>query len=113
MRLWRRIRDNGRDIQKAAPAFFIEVKKCLRQARELIEERSCLVDSGVTAEAVAARCLGSRSFDCVMIGAGLRASPQLLLFERLINLVHEHAPNAKICFNTTPANTAEAVQRWL
>jgi len=36
----------------------------------------------------------------------------LLLFEKLINLVHEHAPGAKICFNTTPADTAEAVQRW-
>jgi hypothetical protein len=77
------------------------------------EVDSCLVDLGETAEAVAAQHLGSRRFDCVMIGAGLRAPPHLLLFEKLINLIHERAPNAKICFNTTPADTAEAVQRWI
>jgi hypothetical protein len=44
-----------------------------------------------------------------MIGAGLRAAPQLL-FGKLINLIHAQAPNARICFNTTPADT---VQRWI
>lgn len=77
------------------------------------EVESCLVDLGETAEAVTARHLNLRTFDCVMIGAGLRAPPQLLLFEKLINLVHARAPGAKICFNTTPADTAEAVQRWV
>ena len=76
------------------------------------EVDSCLVDLGETAETVVAQHLDSRSFDCVMIGAGLRAPKQLLLFEKLLNLVHARAPNAKICFNTTPADTAEAVQRW-
>lgn len=52
-------------------------------------------------------------FDCVLIGAGLRAPAQLLLFEKLLNLVHVRAPNAKICFNSTPADSAEAVQRWI
>jgi hypothetical protein len=77
------------------------------------EVDSCLVDLGATAEAVTARHLAARSFDCVVIGAGLRAPAQLLLFEKLINLVHAQAPDAKICFNTTPADTAEAVQRWI
>jgi hypothetical protein len=77
------------------------------------EVESCLVDLGETAEAVTAQHLHSRSFDCVVIGAGLRAPPNLLLFEKLINLVHTQAPGAKICFNTTPADTAEAVQRWI
>ncbi|MFL5242470.1 MAG: hypothetical protein ACJ8FY_10215, partial [Gemmataceae bacterium] len=70
------------------------------------EVDSCLVDLGETAEAVILQALASRPFDCVMIGAGLRAPPNLLLFERLLNLVHAHAPGAKICFNTTPADTA-------
>jgi hypothetical protein len=74
---------------------------------------SCLVDAGETAEAVAAQHLQSGSFDCVMIGAGLRSPSQLLLFEKLINLVHERAPGAKICFNSSPADTAEAVMRWI
>jgi len=74
---------------------------------------SCLVDLGDTAEAVLRNRLHERSFDCVMIGAGLRAPEHLLLFERLLNVVHALAPGAKICFNTSPADSAEAVQRWV
>jgi hypothetical protein len=77
------------------------------------EVDSCLVDSGQTAEDVLKESLRKREFDCVMIGAGLRAPEHLLLFERLLNLVHAEAPGAKICFNTTPADSAEAVQRWV
>jgi hypothetical protein len=77
------------------------------------EIENCLVDRGETAEAEVSRQLASSRFDCVMFGAGLRAPAQLLLFERLINLVHAQAPNARLCFNTNPADTAEAVQRWL
>jgi hypothetical protein len=73
----------------------------------------CLVDLGETAEAVTEAHLAAREFDCVMIGAGLRAEPQLLLFEKLLNLVHARAPQAKICFNSTPADTTEAVKRWV
>ena len=54
--------------------------------------------------------LARRGFDCVMIGAGLRAPP-LLLFEKIVNLIHEQAPGTKICFNSTPADTVEVVQR--
>jgi hypothetical protein len=71
------------------------------------------VDLGDTAEVSLARDLESQTFDCVMIGAGLRAPKQLLLFEKLLNVVHRRAPQAKICFNTTPADTLEAVQRWI
>ena len=75
---------------------------------------TCLIDLGETAEAVVTRALKSRQFDCVVIGAGLRQPPsQLLLFERVINWVHALAPAAKICFNTTPADTVEAVRRWI
>jgi len=75
---------------------------------------SCLIDLGDTAQAVTADALNSRDFDCVLIGAGLRQPPErLLLFETIINLIHRLAPNASICFNTTPADTAEAVQRWV
>ena len=73
---------------------------------------SCLVDTGETAEEVTRLHLESRTFDCVLIGAGLRAPAHLLLFEKLLNLVHERAPLAKICFNTNPADSVEAVQRW-
>ena len=38
---------------------------------------------------------------------------RLRLFEKIVNLVLIHAPHARICFNTTPADTVEAVQRWI
>jgi len=77
------------------------------------EVESCLVDFGETAERVLTEHLRKRTFDCVMIGAGVRAEEQLLLFEKLLNVVHVLAPRAKICFNSSPADSAEAVQRWL
>jgi hypothetical protein len=74
----------------------------------------CLTDLGETAEAVVTSRLSGKSFDCVVIGAGIRTIPAyFLLFEKLVNAVHRHAPTARICFNTRPSDTAEAVQRWL
>ncbi|RZL94865.1 MAG: hypothetical protein EOP82_04040 [Variovorax sp.] len=73
----------------------------------------CLTDLGGTAENVVAQKL-SEGFDCVVIGAGLRTVPTyFLLFEKLINVVHRNAPEARLCFNTRPSDTADAVQRWL
>ena len=58
--------------------------------------------------------LKNRPCDCVLIGAGVRTTPEhFLLFEKLINAIHEHAPQAKICFNTSPTDTADAVRRWV
>jgi NAD(P)-dependent dehydrogenase (short-subunit alcohol dehydrogenase family) len=75
---------------------------------------SCLVDPGDAAEAVAAAAMQSGKFDCVVIGAGLRLPPEhLLLFESIINLVHRLAPEASLCFNRNPADTLEAVRRWV
>ena len=33
--------------------------------------------------------------------------------ERVVNLIHELAPKAKICFNTNPMDTVASVQRWV
>jgi len=69
-------------------------------------------DLDEAAEAIVTSALRDESFDCIVIGAGLREPKErLLLFEQVLNLVHRLAPNAAICFNTTPADTAEAVQR--
>ena len=78
------------------------------------DARICLTDFGETAEAVVLAQLKQKQFDCIMIGAGVRAIPtHFILFEKLINLVHEHAPHARFCFNTKPTDTAEAVRRWI
>ena len=74
----------------------------------------CLIDLGEIAETVVTQKLTKTAFECVMIGAGVRTVPdKFLLFEKLINIVHHHAPAARICFSTKPSDTAEAVQRWL
>ena len=74
----------------------------------------CLTDFGETAEAVVQSQLEQKRFDCILIGAGVRTNPSnLMLFEKLINVVHEHAPQARLCFNTMPSDTAAAVKRWL
>lgn len=74
----------------------------------------CLTDFGETAEAVVQSALKQTQFDCILIGAGVRTNPSnFILFEKLINVIHEHAPQAKLCFNTLPSDTAEAVKRWI
>ena len=78
------------------------------------DARWLLVDRGETAEAVLSAALEEKTFDCILIGAGIRTIPPLfLLFEKLVNVVHEKAPHAKICFNTVPEDTAVSVQRWV
>lgn len=76
--------------------------------------KTLYVDGGETAEAVLAETLAADPYDCIMVGAGLRiVPPYFLLFEKLINVIHQNAPvSVKLCFNTSPVDTAEAVQRW-
>ncbi|MGE3303074.1 MAG: hypothetical protein AB7M12_08160 [Hyphomonadaceae bacterium] len=76
---------------------------------------SLYVDAGATAEAVLTNTLAAGAYDCIMIGAGLRiVPPYFLLFEKLINVIHRHAPaSTKLCFNTNPSDTADAVRRWV
>ena len=75
---------------------------------------TCLTDFGETAGTVVQSLLKQKQFDCILIGAGVRANPSnFMLFEKLINVVHEHAPQSKMCFNTMPGDTAAAVKRWI
>jgi hypothetical protein len=74
----------------------------------------CLTDLRKTAEDVVHQKLSEATFDCILIGAGVRTAPtHFLLFEKLINVVHQNAPQAKLCFNTNPSDTAQSVQRWV
>ena len=73
-----------------------------------------LVDRGETAESVVRARLQSATFDCILVGAGIRTvAPLFPLFEKLVNAIHEHAPRSKIAFNTQPEDTAQSVQRWV
>jgi hypothetical protein len=78
------------------------------------EVDACLTDFGETAERVVEDKLRTKPWDCVLIGGGIRLIPSsFLLFEKLINVVHANASQAKLCFNTKPGDSAEAVMRWV
>jgi hypothetical protein len=69
------------------------------------------LDGSDDIEATIVDSLAARRWECVVIGGGVRN--QLELFERVVNLVRRHAPDAAIAFNTSPADTFEAAARWL
>jgi hypothetical protein len=73
-----------------------------------------LIDREETAVSVVTARLAAESFDCVLVGAGIRTSPpKFSLFEKLVNVIHAGAPRAKIAFNTSAKDSAEAVRRWV
>lgn len=72
------------------------------------------IESADSAFNTATNALQNTRYDCVLIGAGVRRDDDsFLVFEQLINAVHQSAPQAKICFNTNPSDSADAVKRWL
>jgi len=67
-----------------------------------------------TAGPTVQRQLGSKHYDCVVIGGGVRLPPRrLAIFEAVINAIHKAAPGATIAFNTRPDDSADAAARWL
>ncbi|MFE7118420.1 hypothetical protein ACFU99_23690 [Streptomyces sp. NPDC057654] len=95
-----------------------KVRSGVAAARARLEELGftvdvCALDYGRTGDAAYRVALAAKSYDLVMIGAGLRLDPVLTpLLEVVVNTTHELAPGAKICFNVNPMTTIEAVQRW-
>jgi hypothetical protein len=67
---------------------------------------SCLfgLDGSDDIEAVVTEALDRRPWEVVVVGGGVRKSEDRLEpFERIVNLVHRHAPGAAIAFDSTPA----------
>ena len=74
----------------------------------------CFIRPDATLRSTIERQLASKSYDCVVIGAGVRLPPRRLeFFEAVINAVHKAAPGAAIAFNTRPDDTADAAARCL
>ena len=79
-----------------------------------IEADMCLVDPAENAEEDIVTALTRKDYACVVVGGGIRKhEPLLELFEKVVNLVRQHAPGAAIAFNSTPEDTADAALRWL
>jgi hypothetical protein len=87
-------------------------KRLVEQGYEL---QSCLLDPRGTDESVVSDRLSREKFDCIMVGAGVRVlSQNTILFEKIMNTIRQKAPpSSKICFNTNPADTVEAILRWV
>jgi hypothetical protein len=79
-----------------------------------IDADMCLVAPDDNAEAAIVEALTRRDYACVVVGGGIRKhEPLLELFEKVVNLVRQHAPGAAIAFNSRPDDTADAALRWL
>lgn len=70
-------------------------------------------DAGTVGRQVG-EALAGRSYDVIVVGAGLRILPPMAgQFERLMNVLHERAPQAKFAFNSQPGDSDAAALRWL
>jgi hypothetical protein len=73
-----------------------------------------LIRPDETAGPAVERQLAWKTYDCVVVGGGVRLPPRgLALFEVVINAIHKAAPGAAIAFNTRPDDSADAAARWL
>jgi hypothetical protein len=79
-----------------------------------IEGDLCLVALDENAEGAIVEALTRKDYACVVIGGGIRTQESLLeFFEKVVNLVRQHAPGAAIAFNSSPEDFADAALRWL
>ncbi|WP_207476141.1 hypothetical protein [Arenibaculum pallidiluteum] len=61
-----------------------------------------------------AAALEGKAYDCIVVGAGLRVVPRMTgTFEAVLNAVREHAPQARLAFNSAPEDSAPAAERQL
>ena len=74
----------------------------------------CLVAADDDAERRITDALRAKRYPCVVVGGGIRKpEPLLELFERVVNLIRIHAPQAAIAFNSTGENSVDAVRRCI
>ena len=74
----------------------------------------CMIPPDASGITTLERQLAGATYDCVVIGGGLRLPPKSLgLFEKVVNAIHKGAPGSTIAFNAGPEDTAEAAARWL
>lgn len=78
------------------------------------EVRILLTRDEATVDAQVSEALKESRYDVIVIGTGLRTLPAMAeQFERLMNVLHEKAPQAKLAFNSRPDDSDTAALRWL
>ncbi|MCA2225730.1 hypothetical protein [Nonomuraea aurantiaca] len=79
-----------------------------------IEADWCLLALDDNPEGAIVEALTRYDYACIVIGGGIRKyEPLLEFFEKTVNLVRQHAPDAAIAFNSSPEDCADAALRWL
>lgn len=79
-----------------------------------VDAKAHYITAPDTAYDMVVNTLAAEEFDVILVGAGVRkVDANFILFEAVINAIHTAAPKSKICFNTNPTDTADAVKRWL
>jgi len=90
------------------------VALALRQMADRGWQAESLMFRAETAAEELRTALAGQSYDCVVVGAGVRLPPRnLALLETVLNTIAAHAPGVPIAFNTTPHDSADAAARWL
>ena len=85
-----------------------------RLERSGYETTILLTRDAETVETQVSEALRDRHYDVIVIGAGLRILPPMAeQFEKLINVLHKDAPDAKLAFNSRPDDSDAAALRWL
>ena len=101
----------GMTVEKVHAGIAVAVKQFAERGWEA---DLCYIRPDETAAPTVERQLASASYDCVVIGGGVRLpARRLAIFEAVINAVHKAAPGAAIAFNTRPDDSADAAARWL
>jgi hypothetical protein len=101
----------GMDAKKIQAAIDLGLKQMTDRGWQA---DACLIQHDASSAPAVERHLNRATYDCVVVGAGVRLPPKsLLLFETVINAVHKAAPGAYIAFNTVPEDSADAAARWL
>ena len=78
------------------------------------EAELLLTQDAASVEAQVSRTVHGRSYDVIVIGAGLRTLPKMTgQFEQLMNVLRDKSPKSKLAFNSRPDDSDAAALRWL
>jgi hypothetical protein len=78
------------------------------------EAELLLTRDAASVEAQVSRTVQGRSYDVIVIGAGLRTLPKMTgQFEQLMNVLRDKSPKSKLAFNSRPDDSDAAALRWL
>ena len=101
----------GMSVEKVNAGIAVALKQFSERGWE---SDLCLIRPDESAVPAVARQLRSASYDCVVIGGGVRLMARgLALFEAIVNTVRRAAPTAVIAFNSRPDDSADAAARGL